>query len=229
MGKTRTSEEIKNEMIKVLGQDFGSLLFTLHNEITWLTFRWIEFKELYGTKESRIELMNEVAPFFFFTIQKILRENLMLGISRITDPSETFGKKNASIKGIPAFITDDFFKKELEKDIKEIIESATFCRDWRNRWIAHLDFELAINNQSAKPLESATREKLKLTIEKIQDFYNKVEFKFLNSKTAFKYLSSHKGAISLLYSIENGQYFSKLRYDKKLSGDWNFEDIKSKV
>jgi hypothetical protein len=164
MGKTRTAEEIKKDMIEVLGTDFGSILFSLHNEIIWLTLRWIEFKELYGTKESRIELMNEVAPFFFFTIQKVLRENLMLGISRITDPPKSNGKKNASIRAIQKFIQDDCFKEELEKDIQDIIENATFCRDWRNRWIAHLDYELAINNQNAKPLESATRRKLKLII-----------------------------------------------------------------
>ena len=229
MGKTRTAEEIKRDMIKVLGTDFGSLLFALHNEIIWLTLRWIEFKELYGTKESRIEVMNEVAPFFFFTIQRVLRENLMLGISRITDPPKSFKKKNASIKTIPQFIEDDGFKEELEKDIQEIIENATFCRDWRNRWIAHLDYELAINNQNAKPLESATREKLKLTIEKVQNFYNKVENKYFKSTTAFKFLSSDKGAISLLHAIENGKYYNKMKYEKKLKGDWNGESYISRI
>ncbi len=230
MGKTRTAEEIKQDMIKVLGTDFGSLLYTLHNEITWLTFRWIEFKELFGTKKSRIELMNEVAPSFFFTVQKILRENLMLGITKITDPVKSAGKKNATIIGIPEFIIEDSrFKKELEEDIQEILKSATFCRDWRNRWIAHLDYEIAINNQNAKPLESATRQKLKITIEKIQEFYNKVEFKYFKSTTGFKYFSSHRGAVSLLYTIENGQRFNKIKYEKKLSGEWENEPYTSKV
>lgn len=89
----KTAEEIKNEMIEKLGTDFGLLLNSLYNEITWLTFRWIEFVELYGTKETRLELMNKSAPFLFFTIQKVLWENLLLGISRITDPPKSMEKE----------------------------------------------------------------------------------------------------------------------------------------
>lgn len=222
-------EKIKKNMTKVLGIDFGSMLFALYNEIIWLTFQWIEFKELFGTKESRIELMNEVAPFFFFAIQKVLRENLMLGISKITDPVKSCGKRNTTINAIPMFIKDNNFKNELEKDIKEILDYSSFCRDWRNRWIAHLDYELATHKQNAKPLELTTRQKLKFTIEKLQDFYHKIESKYFNSRTGFEFLSSHNEVIFLLHAIENGQYFSKMKHEKKISGEWENESYISKV
>jgi hypothetical protein len=179
--KELTAEEIKSEMIKKLGAEFGSLFYLLYNEITWLTFRWIEFVELYGEKESRLELMNKSAPFLFFTIQKVLWENLPLGITRITDPPKSRGKKNLTLTALPSFLLDNKFKKEVESELKQLDIEIGFCRDWRNRWIAHIDYELATNNESAKPLETGTRKKLRSVIERIHSIYNMVELEYLGN------------------------------------------------
>ncbi len=224
-----TAEEIKNDMIQKLGTDFGSLFNSLYNEITWLTFRWIEFVELYGTKETRLELMNRSAPFLFFTIQKVLWENLLLGISRITDPPISMGKRNMTLTAIPTFLTDDNFKKEIENDLKELMVESMFCRDWRNRWIAHLDYELATDRDNAKPLETGTRKKLKIAIKRIHSIYNKVEFEYLETTTGFEYLKSDRGAISLLYRIEDGLRFDKEVHERKLRGEWIDNKFQSKV
>ena len=225
---TQTTEQIKEEMIQKLGTDFGSLFYSLYNEITWLTFKWIEFRELYGTKESRFELMNKVAPFFFFTIQKVLWENLLLGVARITDPPETMGKKNTTLKALGQYLQDDF-KTEIEGDLNDILTESKFCRDWRNRWIAHMDYELSVDRQNARPLEPATRQKLRVTIEKIHSLYNKISFKYLGSTTAWQMLDSDRGAISLLYRIEDGLRFDEEVYKRKIKGDWTPDNFESKV
>lgn len=228
MGR-KNAEELKNEMIDKLGKDFGLLLNSLDNEITGLTFRWIEFVELYGTKETRIELLNKSAPFLFFTIQKVLWESLLLGISRITDPPKSMGKRNLTLTAIQKILNDDDFKKEIERDLAELMTESKFCRDWRNRWIAHLDYELAIDRDNAKPLENVTKNKLKLIIEKIHSIYNKVEHKYLGTMTGFKYLQSNRGAISLLYTIENGLRFDIEQYEKQLRGNSLDDNFESKV
>lgn len=226
---TQTTEQIRDEMLKKLGTDFGSLFYSLYNEITWLTFKWIEFRELYGTKESRFELMNKAAPFFFFTIQKVLWENLLLGVARITDPTETMGKKNTTLKALGQHLQEDSFKSEFENDLNDILAESKFCRDWRNRWIAHMDYELSIDRQNARPLETATRQKLRVTIEKIHSLYNKISFKYLGSTAAWHMLDSDRGAISLLYRIEDGLRFDEEVYKRKLKGDWTPDDFESKV
>jgi hypothetical protein len=226
---TQTTEEVKEEMCKKMGSDFGSLFYSLYNEITWLTFKWIEFRELFGTKESRFELMNKVAPFFFFTVQNILWENLLLGVARITDPPETFKKKNTTLQTIGQHLADSGFKVEFEKDLNDILMECQFCRDWRNRWIAHMDYELGVNRENAKPLEQASRLKLRLTIEKIHSLYNKISLKYLDSTTAWQMLSSDRGAISLLYRMEDGLRFDEEVHKKKLSGGWEPDNFQSKV
>jgi hypothetical protein len=198
----RKTEDIKKEMIEKLGEDFGSLVYAIRNEVTWLTFKWIEFSELFGTKETRIELLNQSAPFFFFTIQKVLWDNLILGIAILTDPIESNGKKNITLKAIPFFISDANFRKEIERDIK-----------------AHMDYNFGIDLQNAKVLEPATREKLRSTIERIQSIYNKIELKYLGRTVGYKYLTSHRGAISLLHTIESGIRFEEQAYEKRKRGD----------
>lgn len=226
---TKTGEQVKDEMVKKLGHDFGCLVNSLYNEISWLTFKWIEFRELYGTKESRIEIMNETAPFFFSTIQKVLWENLLLGIARITDPPETGKKKNTTLRALGPHIRDEQFRLEFENDISDILAESEFCRDWRNRWIAHMDYELSVNRKSAVPLKQATRQKLRIVLEKIQALYNKVSFKYLNSTTPWEMLDSNQGAVSLLYRLEDGLRFDEEQYQKKLKGEWKKNDRQSKV
>src|SRR5687768_4930180 len=152
-------EQVKHEMLDKMGPEFGSLFYSIYKEITWLTFKWSEFRELYGTKESRIELMNKVAPFFFFTTQRVYWENLILGIARITDPATTGGKKNATLRALGQYIHDQQFKAEFEQAVSGILSESDFCRDWRNRWIAHMDYELSVNNRNAEPLKTATRQR----------------------------------------------------------------------
>jgi hypothetical protein len=228
MSETKTSEEVKSNMISIMGTKFGSLFYQIYNEICWLNFKWIEFEELYGKKESRIEIMNESAPFFFYVTQKVLWENLLLGIARITDPPKSKGKLNTTLKAISEFIDDKELKKEFDEELKDIEDKAKFCRDWRNRWIAHMDYELTVN-QSAEPLETATRNKLKAINKKIQIIYNKISKKYLGSTVAFELANSQKGAISLLYKVEDGIKFEKDRYKRKLRGEWNEEDSDSRV
>jgi len=120
MGNTKTAEEVRKEHTDKMGFELGSLYNSLYNEIIWLHYKWSEFEELYGTKESRIQLINQSAPFFFFIIQKVLWENILLGITRITDPTKSRGKKNVTIQALPGLIHDEKLKGKVESSIKII-------------------------------------------------------------------------------------------------------------
>lgn len=229
MGNFKTAEEVKQNMIDKMGVNFGSLYDSLRNELLWLTYKWIEFNELYGTKESRIELLNTSAPFLFYTIQNVLWDNLLLGVSRITDEPSLGSKKNITFKAIPPFIEDQTFRVKVERILAKIDNESKFCRDWRNRKIAHNDFALSLDKPNAKPLEVATRLKLKTTIELMHELYNEVSLKYLGSQSAFEFLASQGGAISLLNVIENGLRFNQERLEKKLKGDYSPDSYDSKV
>ena len=77
-----------------MGEELGSLYHALWQEVVWLHTEWGEYVQLYGTKPSRIRLLNEAAPSFFRLVQDGLFETTVLKIARLTDPPKSLGKPN---------------------------------------------------------------------------------------------------------------------------------------
>jgi hypothetical protein len=229
MGTTKSAEEVKNEQISIMGFELGSLYNLLYNETIWLHYKWVEFNELYGAGKTRLKIMNETAPFFFLIIQKTLWENILLGIARITDPPKTMNKKNITIQTIPEFIAEQKLKDTLTLKIEIIKEKTGYCRDWRNRWISHHDYDLKLN-ENARPLETADKKLVQESLEIITDFINILQNHFFKSTLYLKKISSNRGAFSLLNFLNDGlnerqNYFERLSSGKLKDYDINPKKI----
>lgn len=110
-------------------------------------------------KPERITLLNQAAPFFFRMIQDELWESTLLSLARLTDPSNSQGnpdRSNLTLQALPALTTDVTLKRELDKKISEATKLTAFCRDWRNRRIAHRDLKLALD-EPTNPLAEGKR------------------------------------------------------------------------
>lgn len=161
-------------------------------------------------------MLNKTAPEFFHIVQTVLFENIILGISRITDPIESFGKKNVTIKAIPQHIQDPILRETLSAIIEDIIDSASFCRDWRNRHITHKSYNLYIESQDSKPLEEATRQRLRTIIDKLNEFFNIIEIHFGLSKSMYQLMRVNNGSESLMSYIEHGIKYKMDLFESKI-------------
>jgi hypothetical protein len=211
----QTAEELKQERIAKMGEHLGVLYDSLYNEVIWIKHKWIEYRELYGTNETRIELMNYSAPWLFFIIQKVLFEDILLGLSKITDPPGTGKDETTTLRVIPQFIHDANLKNNVQRCLTTIISHTDFCRDWRNRVIAHKDRKLTLDDPNSKPLQTANRLKVQDAITSIENLINVIEQHYFNSQTAFHFLDSDRGALSLLELLNDGVKFRAER-DKAL-------------
>ena len=97
MSGVKSAEESRLELIAAMGQELGELFDALSSELTWIHWQWHQFRVLFGTKESTIELLNEAAPVFFRAVQDVFFEETVLAIARIVDPPATAGKTNLSV------------------------------------------------------------------------------------------------------------------------------------
>ena len=136
-----------------MGEALGIFYYTLWKELAFLYMKWKEYVKLFGTDPSHIELINKVASGFWM-VGFSFWENIVLHITCFTDNN----KRNLTIQGLPNLITDDkALKEKVECLIKTALEKSDFCRDWRNRSMAHKDLDLAAGNKSAKPLDRQPR------------------------------------------------------------------------
>lgn len=199
----RTAEDILAENIRVMGRDLGELYSALWQEVAWVHSKWAEYVELFGTKESRIDLLNRAAPRFARLLQDSLWEDVLLHVARLTDPPKSMGKSNLSIQALVPHVTDPDANAEIQKLVAEAVSRADFCRDWRNRHLAHKDLRLALA-RGAEPLKGGSRQGVWEALRALAETLNAVSRHYLDSTTAFDFSTDDGGAISLLYVIDDG-------------------------
>ncbi len=178
----KSSEEVRAEYINVMGEEFGKFFHALCEDVAWLEIKWIEYVQLYGTKPSRITLMNKAAPKFFAYLESILFENLVLHISRLTDSEKSCGNPNLTIKALPAMISDNIFSDKIRVLVDECLLEAEFSRNWRNKILAHSDLVRAVADE-AEPLEEVSRANINDCLESIRQILNQISEKYLKYYT----------------------------------------------
>jgi hypothetical protein len=222
---TRTAEEAKQNDIAVMGEPLGSLFHSLWQEVVLLSYQWREYEELFG-KRSRVELLNQAAPAFFRMVQDTLWKQTLLDIACLTDYEESAGKGNLTIRRLAPLITDDDAAQKIKTLTKKAIKASRFCRNWRNRRIAHRSLSVSLAPR-ANTLAPATREKVGIALEAIADVLNAVTQHYMQTTTRFDPLHG-RGAIALLYVIDDGLRMEHERRERRKRGEFNTDDLRSR-
>ncbi len=197
----RTAQEAKAECIRLMGDELGTIYAALWQEVAWVHRKWSNYVTLFGSKESRVDLLNDAAPAFCKLVQDSLWENVLLHIARLTDPPETAKKQNLTVQRISALVAQPDLKISVDLKVQAALQASLFARDWRNRRLAHSDLDLKISEE-AKPLELASRQRVKLALTELSNVLNTVAAEYLDSTTFFDI--ENTDALSLLYVIDDG-------------------------
>ena len=97
------SDTLKQEYQEKLGEDFGTVLYEIRND--WLTalVRLKEYRVLFSDHDA-VKLLNAAGAAFMWDVQQILWRDLLLHVTRLTDPATMGGHKNLSVRGAPAIL-----------------------------------------------------------------------------------------------------------------------------
>lgn len=223
----RTADEAKKANIEKMGEPLGALYSALWQSVATIHFYWKEYAELFGTKPERIDLLNRAAPAFFRMLQDELWENSLLHLARLTDPANSPGKQapaNLTIQALPALVTDPKLKETVSELVAEAAKQTEFCRDWRNRHIAHRDLKLALE-QPTTPLAEGSRAQVKAALKAISDVLNTLDGHYFQSETRFDLGGPLGGAISLLYALDDGLRAEEARQKRLEAGKPLKEDF----
>jgi hypothetical protein len=212
-----TPDEVKQRYVDAMGPELGTTFHQLFNECAWLYYKWHDYVSLFGTSESRVELLNKAAAPWFRSIEDSLWNDALLHVCRLTDRPKVAGRQTLTIQRLPLLV-DAPFRPEVEKLGDVALEKCKFARDWRNRRIGHRDLRLALD-ESAEPLAPASRQHMSEALQGIADVLNLVEGHYCNVAPTPYDFASGLGAELLLYVIRDGVEAREDRHRRLASGE----------
>lgn len=171
MSSSKSVDEVRADHVKAMGPELGALFHRVSNELIWLCWRWYEYVELVGKSPERLEILNASSPFFFRVVQETLWYETLLGISRLPGPTTTAGKENLSVRRLMPLISSSELRSEVADLIGDIDAVTAFAMEWRNKYIAHRDFGVAMG-KPATSLPAATRAEVEAAIGALADLLN---------------------------------------------------------
>jgi AbiU2 len=174
MEQTPPHEGIRSEYVRAMGADIGRLCHEVRDDLEWLRHKWSEFQQLFDKGQERIELLNKVASNFFYFLNKLLFEDAMLHLCRLTDPAETMGHANLTLMRLAESIPDQDFRAHVGKDADEVRRKCEFARKWRDKRLAHTDLT-SFRNEHASPLPSVTSKNIEDALQSMRAMLDSVE------------------------------------------------------
>lgn len=154
--------------------EFKDVRKRLWNEIVALHSIWHEYKYLFGDTDDRVVLLNACAGKFIGMIQGVMIRELILAVSRLTDPPQSGRFDNmviAQLLSDPNLDEHTGLRDELQVSVAAAVASAAAVRVHRNKHVAHLDHATALGNR-VEPLPSITIDSMEQAIASLAAAYN---------------------------------------------------------
>lgn len=218
MSKTQTEDELLRESQQFMGAELGELHFLLCRELAYLHLTWREYRALFARDQETFNLMNATAPRFFKRLNDSLWHATLLHLCRLTDPPDSVGKPNLTVRRLVATIDDSKLKEEVEHLALQAKERTEFARDWRNRHLAHRDLNRAKSPQ-VHPLSPASRADVEGALAALRDIMNRIERHYRDSEISYAdTLPGPGGVDALFYFLRLGSEAEEVR-KRKLRAD----------
>jgi len=224
MSGSKSAAEVRIGYIEAMGHDLGELFYAAWNELTWVHWRWKQYRTLFVEKQSRIDLLSKAAPLFFHIIHDVFFEDTLLAIARLVGPPQSVNKSNLTVARFPPLLKDVNLRGDVCSLIQKAKASAAFAVEWRNRRIAHRDLDLILR-RSQPALAPATPAQVEASLSALQDVLKRIETELCDASTVYG-SPTHGDAEALLYVIRDGLQWDRDRCERLKRGELQDEDMK---
>lgn len=208
-----------SEDLPTLDDNLREIYDALVNEITLVTLEWLTAKDLFGTSTARVDLLNRTAVNFFQVCQSTFRDGTFIGLSRLTDPLQIFGKDNLSLDRLLEGLDKEVYS-QFAIELSSLISIAkALCepfRQYRHKKLAHRDL-LTVLNPGTNSLPSITVGEINRGLKSVQDVVNRFGQYFLDKTTWFDGIIQEAGVDSLVLYLERGEHAFKEDKQRRLN------------
>jgi hypothetical protein len=211
MGDYEAEDESRADSVAKMGAALGNIRYELFSQIALLHIRWKSYRAFFAGSQGIIDLLNATAPSFFYDLERIMWEDVLLHLCRVTDPQETMKKGNLTIQRLAPLVSNLIVKKELEILIDTAIAKTAFARDWRNRRLAHTALP-PMPGEVAKPLATASRQHVEEALAAIRAVMNRLESHYLGCPVLYEQVFEPLGGPASLLAILRGGLEARKQY-----------------
>lgn len=74
------------------------LLELIEQDAFRLRYAWSNFRLMFASEKKSVDVLNATAPGFFAMVQRLLVDDVILRIARLTDPPANRSQENATLK-----------------------------------------------------------------------------------------------------------------------------------
>lgn len=207
------------------------LWITIRAEVVWVHGRWIIYRQLYGTSQERIDVLNRSASTFFNVFQKTLLHDVQLSLSKLGDPAGSGKRKNLTLAALVVELEGIGESSVVSKLLPLVTTFDDACKNLRhrrNKWIAHFDLGTMLQSK-VKPLEGPSRAEIETALAALRDVMNCVELHYTESQTAYEHFIMNNDGEYLISTLKQGLRYRELVKEKVIAHDDLRKNFKSAI
>jgi len=168
-----------------MNEHLKSVFNRIKKELNHIHYRWILYRQMFGTNPYRIELINKTSSNVFVEFQTLVIDYMVMSLSKLTDRARMARNENLSfhylIEQISELNEDDLVR-ELNSELEILTEACEKFRTIRNKRVAHNDLVTSLEDKNS-PLPGVSRAEVEKALEHSRNIMNKVELHFDKTQT----------------------------------------------
>lgn len=130
---------------------FESVFEAIDRRVQEIFARYDIYNQLFNSGDDNVKLLNASGSYVFYLFQRLLLDDMLLALSRMTDDEGKPGKENASIKYLLALATPHLSAENTHAatiSVARLNGHVSNIRVHRNKMIAHPDLAHAIGTST---------------------------------------------------------------------------------
>lgn len=185
-------------------------------EVALLYQRWNAFQTLYTSQEV-VDLLNWAAAGFFGLHQRVLLDDILLGLARLGDKPNSSGQSNLVLRSLVPSVPSELSELALSLDeaLAEYDSNASFARTIRHKRLAHRDHAEATGRGSTLDFRYQDKD-IEAALASAAKVLNLLDNHFESRTTLFDQLVESRGAASLIARLRRSKKWHELETAARL-------------
>jgi hypothetical protein len=199
----------------------------IRKEVEWVHIKWVNHRQLFGTSNKRIALLTVCASSFFFIVHHVLIDDVIMSLSKLTDPAGKGEKQRLSFHLLQKRMEkhgDHKLAYELNEILGKLIEKSKVIRSHRDKRLAHLDLDIQMKEPN---LDNLSVDMIEEILQLTAKYVNAINGHYYKSEVGYEYgMDSNSDAEVLVAKLKRALRFEELikneviQVDDLLEGIW---------